>query len=255
MAELRHSQQEQARLDADAEQRFGLPPGTLSQFDTGNTAQAYARLQRMLQSGVSRESIDAALEATGRHPIAGSVTSLRRPGGQVIEYGLGDYARMAAVAAAPLTAGLAYGALAGGGAGGASGAGGGAAGGAGGAGGFFGSNTGKLLQAGASLLGGHVAGRQAQQAAQERAGGATLQELLPTMMQLLQQQQAQSGQNFALQTQRYQANLPMQDALRNMAMNMLPRQYTQGLQLGTPLSQQPLPPLAPTMPAPRREED
>jgi hypothetical protein len=40
----------------------------------------------------------------------------------------------------------------------------------------------------------------------------------------------------------------MQDALRSMAMGMLPRQYTQGLPQGTPISQQPTPPMAPLFP-------
>jgi hypothetical protein len=105
-----------------------------------------------------------------------------------------------------------------------------------------------LIPAAASLLGGVFGGKKASGSAQGRAGGASLQELMPLMMQLMNQQQAQSGQQYNMQMQRHQANLPMQDALRSMAMGMLPRQYTQGLPQGTPISQQPTPPMAPLFP-------
>jgi hypothetical protein len=105
-----------------------------------------------------------------------------------------------------------------------------------------------LLPIASSLLGGVFGGKKASGSAKQRAGGASLQELMPIMMELMKQQQAQSGQQYGMQMQRHQANLPMQDALRSMAMNMLPRQYTQGLPQGTPLSQQPTPPMAPIFP-------
>jgi hypothetical protein len=105
-----------------------------------------------------------------------------------------------------------------------------------------------LIPAAASLLGGVFGGKKASGSAQNRAGGASLQELMPLMMQLLNQQQAQSGQQYGLQMQRHQANLPMQDALRQMAMGMLPRQYTQGLPQQPPMSTQPVPPMAPLFP-------
>ena len=87
-----------------------------------------------------------------------------------------------------------------------------------------------------SLLGGLFSGKKAKQGAEARAGSATLQKLLPIMMALIQQQQQKSAQNFGLQQQQFQANLPMQDALRQMAMSLLPRSATQGLALGPPLS-------------------
>jgi hypothetical protein len=100
----------------------------------------------------------------------------------------------------------------------------------------------------ASALIGKVAGGSARGGAEQRAGGASLQALMPIMMELMKQQQAQSGQQYQMQMQRHQANLPMQDALRSMAMNMLPSQYTQGLPMSPPLSQQPTPALAPIFP-------
>lgn len=93
-----------------------------------------------------------------------------------------------------------------------------------------------------SLIGGQIAGSRAKSSAEAKAGGATMQNMVPLMMQLMQQQQGQSAQNFGLQTQRYQANLPIQDALRSMALGMLPGQYTRGLPTPTPISQQPMPP-------------
>lgn len=98
-----------------------------------------------------------------------------------------------------------------------------------------------LIPAAASLFGGMLGGKKESAAAKKRAGGATLQELMPLMMDLIKQQQAQSGQNYTLQQQRYQANLPMQDAIRSMAMGMLPKPYTQSLPMPKPLSQ-PAPP-------------
>ena len=95
---------------------------------------------------------------------------------------------------------------------------------------------GPLITAGISLLGGLFSGKKAKKGAEARAGGATLQQLLPIMMALIQQQQQRSAQNFGLQEQQFQANLPMQDALRQMAMSLLPRSATQGLALGPPLS-------------------
>jgi hypothetical protein len=105
-----------------------------------------------------------------------------------------------------------------------------------------------LIPAAASLFGGMFGGNKASDAAKQRAGGASLQELMPLMMQLMNQQQAQSGQHYNLQMQRHQANLPMQDALRQMAMGMLPRQYTQGLPQQPPMSTQPVPQMAPLFP-------
>lgn len=100
-----------------------------------------------------------------------------------------------------------------------------------------------------SMLGGLFGGKSAKSSAQQQAGGATMQHLMPIMMKLIEQQHAQSGQNYQQQQQRYQANLPMQDALRAMAMRMMPNNGTQGLSMPPPISQQPMPtappPLAP----------
>ena len=110
-----------------------------------------------------------------------------------------------------------------------------------------------LIPLAVSLLGGLFGGKKAKKSGEQAAGGATLKQLLPIIMELMKQQQGQSAQNYGYQQQRYQANLPLQDALRAMSMGMLPGRYTQGLSLGSPLSRQapPAPP-TPTPPTPPR---
>lgn len=95
------------------------------------------------------------------------------------------------------------------------------------------------------MIGGLIAGKKAKSAGQAAAGGATMQQLMPLMMQLMEQQRAASGQNYGMQMQRYQASLPMEDAIRTMAMRLLPGGATTGLPRPTPISRQPVPPMAP----------
>lgn len=113
-----------------------------------------------------------------------------------------------------------------------------------------------LIPAGIALgsaIFGKKGAQSARNAASQRAGGATLAQLLPQIMQMMQasqqnaQQQAQ--QNYAYGLRQYEANLPLQDSLRRMAMGMLPANYTRGIQPSVPLSSLPRPVATPP-PAP-----
>jgi hypothetical protein len=88
---------------------------------------------------------------------------------------------------------------------------------------------GALIPLATSLIGGLFAGKKAKQAGNQAAGGARLQTLMPQIMQMLQQQQQVTQQNYGNQQQQYQANQPLQDVVRRMAMNMAPRSAQQGL--------------------------
>jgi hypothetical protein len=79
-----------------------------------------------------------------------------------------------------------------------------------------------LIPAATSLIGGLFSGKQAKKSANAAAGGARLQQLMPQILQMIQQQQANSAQNYQMQTQQQQANAPLQDAVRRMAMNLTP---------------------------------
>lgn len=80
--------------------------------------------------------------------------------------------------------------------------------------------------AAAPLVGGVIAGRKDKKAAEQAAGGATFQNLMPIIMAMMQQQQRQQQQNYDLQMQDYQASQPLQAAIRRMAMGLMPTQYT-----------------------------
>jgi hypothetical protein len=74
-------------------------------------------------------------------------------------------------------------------------------------------NWGPIIAAGISAGGGIGASALANRSANKASGGATLSNLMPLMLQLLNQHQA-----------RQSANMPIENALRQMAMRMLPRQ-------------------------------
>ena len=95
-----------------------------------------------------------------------------------------------------------------------------------------------LIPAAASLIGGLFGGKQAKKTATADAGGARLQQLMPLIMQMMQQQQGIGQQNYQNQVTRQQTNYgnqvahsqaqqPLQDAVRNMAMGMIPTRYKQ----------------------------
>jgi len=247
----KYSPQEQAQLDAKAEQQFGLPPGTLSRYlDSGNTMAGMVALARDYK--LDAQTLKAVFSAADRHGQADISPRLgANPGSQRSKLTAADYLKMGLAVGTPFIATGAANLFGGGGAaaggggnvpGSATAAGGyvpnttipmssaGGAGGAGaaGAGNFFSNNWKKILGAGASLVGGRAAGMMARNAGEDRAGGATLQQLMPMLMKLMEQQQSQSAENYQYQQQQYQANQPLQNALRSMAMGMLPRQYTQG---------------------------
>lgn len=87
-------------------------------------------------------------------------------------------------------------------------------------------NWGAIISAAAPLIGGMLAGRQSRKAAEGAAGGMRMQEMLPQILTLLQQQMAQSGQRYGQQQQEFAANAPLRDSIRSMAMNMLPAHVT-----------------------------
>lgn len=78
----------------------------------------------------------------------------------------------------------------------------------------------------ASGIMGKKSAQSARNAANQRAGGATLAQLLPQIMQMMQQSQDMAKQNYGYQQTQYRQNQPLQGALRMMAMGMLPRQYS-----------------------------
>lgn len=81
---------------------------------------------------------------------------------------------------------------------------------------------GALIPIAASLLGGVFGGKQSKKAATKASGGARMQTLVPQILQMMQQQQGINQQNYGMQMQQQQANLPLQDAVRRMAMNLTP---------------------------------
>lgn len=86
-----------------------------------------------------------------------------------------------------------------------------------------------LIPAAASLFGGLFAGKKSKKAATQAAGGARLQDLMPQIMQMMQQQQGINQQNYQGQVNQQQANMPLQDAVRRMAMNLTPNHLQPGL--------------------------
>lgn len=93
-----------------------------------------------------------------------------------------------------------------------------------------------ILSAAAPLLTGLFGGKKSKQAADKRSQGATLQDLLPQILPLLQQMQAQNQERYGVQMQRFQSQQPLHDALSRMAFGLLPNRYTSGLPMPTPLS-------------------
>lgn len=77
-----------------------------------------------------------------------------------------------------------------------------------------------LIPAAASIIGGMFAGKQGKKNAQQAAGGATFQNLMPQIQQMIAHQQQVSQQNYANQQQRQTANQPLQDLVRQMAMRI-----------------------------------
>jgi hypothetical protein len=79
-----------------------------------------------------------------------------------------------------------------------------------------------LITSAASIIGGKLAGGAAKKSATQAAGGARLQDLMPQILQMIQQQQQRSGQNYQAQVAQRQANSPLESAVRQMAMNLTP---------------------------------
>ena len=86
-----------------------------------------------------------------------------------------------------------------------------------------------LIPSAVSLFGGMFAGNRAKKSAQQAAGGARLQDLMPQILQMIQQQQGISQQNYQNQMQQQTANSPLQDSVRRMAMNLTPNHLSGGL--------------------------
>lgn len=76
-----------------------------------------------------------------------------------------------------------------------------------------------------SLLSGLFGGKKTKQTSTQASKGARLQDILPLLMPLLQQQQRHSDQNYQQQQDKYQQTVPLQGAITNMANGLLPRQY------------------------------
>ena len=81
-----------------------------------------------------------------------------------------------------------------------------------------------LIPAIGSLLGGIFGGHKQKQAAQQASHGARLQDILPMLMPLIQQQQQHNAQTFGQQQQQYQQIQPLQQSLATMAQRLMPRQ-------------------------------
>jgi hypothetical protein len=77
-----------------------------------------------------------------------------------------------------------------------------------------------LIPAAASLISGMMAGRNGKKNAQQAAGGATFQNLMPQIQQMIAHSQQVSQQNYTNQQQRQTANQPLQDLVRQMAMRI-----------------------------------
>jgi hypothetical protein len=112
----KHSPQEQAALDAAAEQQFGLPPGTLARyFDGRNSLVGLAALAK--ERGLDAEQIAGILNASDRHadlaPHLGA-----NAGSQKSRISAGDIAKILAVTVGIPVGGIIAGAAGGGAAGG-----------------------------------------------------------------------------------------------------------------------------------------
>lgn len=81
---------------------------------------------------------------------------------------------------------------------------------------------GALIPAAVSLFGGLLAGNRSKKAAQQAAGGATLAQLMPQIQAMIRQQQGISQQNYGNQLSHAAANQPLQDAVRQMALRIMP---------------------------------
>jgi hypothetical protein len=81
---------------------------------------------------------------------------------------------------------------------------------------------GAIIPAAVSLLGGLFAGKKAKKSATQAAGGATLAQMMPQIQAMLAQQQAASRQNYGNQLAHSNANQPLQDAVRQMALRIMP---------------------------------
>ena len=79
-----------------------------------------------------------------------------------------------------------------------------------------------LISALAPAVGGFFAGKSAKKSATTAAGGARLQDLMPQILQMIQQQQGQNQQHYQAQVAQRQANSPLESAVRQMAMNLTP---------------------------------
>lgn len=74
-----------------------------------------------------------------------------------------------------------------------------------------------------SLFSGLFGGHKQKQAASQASHGARLQDLLPLIMPMIQQQQQHSAQNYQQQQDRYAQVQPLQDAIARMSMQLMPR--------------------------------
>lgn len=83
---------------------------------------------------------------------------------------------------------------------------------------------GAILKAALPLVTGLFAGHKSKQSANQASQGARLQDILPLLMPLMQQQQQHSAQNYQQQQDQYAQALPLQDAIRKMAMGLMPNQ-------------------------------
>lgn len=80
-----------------------------------------------------------------------------------------------------------------------------------------------LLPAIGSLLSGLFGGHKQKQAAQQASHGARLQDILPLLMPMIQQQQQHSQQNYQQQQDQYQQIQPLQAQIARMAQQLMPR--------------------------------
>lgn len=117
-----------------------------------------------------------------------------------------------------------------------------------------------IISAVAPLIGGLFAGKKTEKKAKEASAGARLPDLMPLIQALISQQQNQSQQNYSMQQQQFQSNQPLQDAIRKMAMGMMPAMYqSQSPMRQPPMAQptpQPLPnPFSPPSQPKRRNPD
>lgn len=82
----------------------------------------------------------------------------------------------------------------------------------------------QLIQAAIPIISGMIGGRQSKKAAAKASKGARLQDILPLLMPMIQQQQQHQQQNYQQQQDQYVGALPLQSAIRDMAMNLMPNQ-------------------------------